>query len=52
MRDTAKANLRSEVKNLRSEVTELAPRVVDPEAIDAANVTAIRVDVEAGDQAA
>jgi hypothetical protein len=52
VRDTARANLRSGVKNLRSEVAELVPRVADPEAIDAANVTAIRVDVEASDQAA
>jgi len=52
VRNTARANLQSGVKSLRSEVTELAPRVVDPEAIDAANVTAIRVDVETGDQAA
>jgi hypothetical protein len=49
---TAKANLQSGVKNLRSEVTKLAPRVVEPEAIDAARVTAIRVNVEADDQAA
>lgn len=54
VRDTAKANLRGELNNLRSAVTELAPRVVDPEVIDVANVTEIRVDVdvEVGDQAA
>jgi len=52
VRDTARVNLQSGVENLRSGVSELAPRVVDPEAIDAANVTAIRVDVEPDDQAA
>lgn len=50
--NTANEHLKTEVKNLRATVADLAQRVVDLEAVNAANVTTARFDVQTERKAA